>query len=120
MRGTVINLHRLGAIVRLTDGSLAAVPGDELASHRAAYEASLARRTPLELALVRGSGRPIVTLADGGPLPTDADPAFEARLSAYLKATEEWAPPDRPPPAERHFIRKKRRAKIFEARPARP
>jgi hypothetical protein len=44
------------------------------------------------------------------------DPAFERRIAEYLKATEEWAPSDRPEPAERHFIRKKRRAAFFEAR----
>jgi hypothetical protein len=42
--------------------------------------------------------------------------AFEVQMNRYLKSTEEWAPPDRPAPAERHFIRKKRRAAFFEAR----
>ncbi len=46
----------------------------------------------------------------------EPDANFEDRLNAYLKSTEEWAPPDRPEPAERHFIRKKRRAAHFEAR----
>ncbi len=49
-------------------------------------------------------------------LPTRTDIAFEMRLGAYLRETEAWAPPDRPAPAERHFIRKKHRADVFEAR----
>jgi hypothetical protein len=44
------------------------------------------------------------------------DEAFEERMARYLKSTEEWAPPDAMPPAERHFLRKKRRAAYFEAR----
>jgi hypothetical protein len=52
--------------------------------------------------------------SESGALQIDA--AFEERMGAYLKETEAWAPPDRPPPAERHFIRKKRRAAFFEAR----
>ena len=54
----------------------------------------------------------------GGPIIglMDNDAAFERRIGDYLRATQEWAPPDRPEPAERHFIRKKRRAALFEAR----
>jgi hypothetical protein len=49
-------------------------------------------------------------------LPTRTDIAFEMRLGAYLRETEAWSPRDQPAPAERHFIRKKHRAGIFEAR----
>jgi hypothetical protein len=125
MRGTVINIHFHGALVRLEDGALAAVPPAELAANRAIYAASLDRRTPLDLEVDAGGRRPVVTLAGGtvpaaeavpDPGPRLVDPAFEERIGAYLKETEAWAPPDRPEPAERHFIRKKRRAAIFEAR----
>ena len=34
------------------------------------------------------------------------------------RASQEWAPADRPEPADRHFIRKNRRAALFEARNA--
>ncbi len=125
--GIVINIHFHGATVRLEDGSLAAVPAAELAAHRPAYVSSCASRTPLELVLDRRARHPSVTLAGGGdaapevqrsPAPRLTDAAFELRIAEYLKATEEWAPPDRPEPAERHFIRKKRRAAFFEARNA--
>jgi hypothetical protein len=125
MRGTVINIHLHGALVRLEDGSLASVPPVELAANAATYAASLARRESIEL-LVDDRGRhPVVALVASATkavpvAPTDAprlvDEAFEQRIGAYLKETEAWAPPDRPQPAERHFIRKKRRTAIFEAR----
>jgi len=122
VRGTVINIHYHGATVRLEDGTLAAVSGAELAENRPAYVASLQRRTPLTLALDGRGRHPLVALprtfhveATEPALPL-SDQAFEARMDEYLKSTHEWAPPDRPPPAERHFIRKKRRARIFEAR----
>ncbi len=121
MRGIVINIHSSGALVRLEDGTLAAVTNAELAAHRPTYTGSHARRTPLDF-LVNDAGRHrVVTLEATAPAekpaaPTLVDPGFEERIGAYLKETEAWAPPDRPAPAERHFIRKKRRAAFFEAR----
>ena len=120
VRGIVINVHELGATVRLDDGSFAAVVASELAANRPAYVRSLQHRDALELSLEPRGRHPVVALAPEQPEPRAGvrlvDPAFEDRIAAYLKATEEWAPPDRPPPAERHFIRKKRRAAYFEAR----
>jgi len=128
VRGTVINIHHHGATVRLEDGSLATVPALELIANRAAYAGSLAKRKPLELAVDRQGRHGIAALAvDPAPVTirpaaSDAQPgaffdeAFEARMGAYLKATQEWAPADQAPPAERHFIRKKRRGRLFEAR----
>ncbi len=108
--------------MRLEDGSLASVTAAELSAHRATFTASLEQRAVLALALARRGRHPTVTLAAGheplpsSPAPFSMDRAFEDRLTAYLKETEAWAPADRPPPAERHFIRKKRRAALFEAR----
>ncbi|MGP6158229.1 MAG: hypothetical protein ACLPYS_12125, partial [Vulcanimicrobiaceae bacterium] len=101
----MINIHRLGATVRLEDGSLASVTATELAAHRATFTASLEQRAVLGLA-VMGRGRyPTVVLAPNHePIATSSAPllsdrAFEERLTAYLKETEAWAPADRPPPA---------------------
>jgi hypothetical protein len=126
VRGTVINIHHHGATVRLDDGTLAAVPAAELALHRSAYEESLAARIPLELILDSSRRHATVVLEGAAAAPPAQTPppaapqivdaAFETQINAYLKSTEAWAPPDRPPPAERHFIRKKRREAIFEAR----
>jgi hypothetical protein len=102
------------------------VPSGETSAHRVLLSASLTRREPVTL-IVETHGRRraafVVPPLAGGDvqqaLPTAAslhDSAFEEQMRRYLKATEEWAPPDRPAPAERHFIRKKRRAAHFEAR----
>jgi len=124
-RGRVINIHLLGATVRLEDGTLAAVPADELAAHRPAFVASCEQRSWLALDIEHRGRYPRALLARGssrdesppaGVENRSPDAVFEERMGAYLKATEEWAPPDRPAPAERHFIRKKRRAALFEAR----
>ncbi|MDQ2858296.1 MAG: hypothetical protein M3R53_06550 [Candidatus Eremiobacteraeota bacterium] len=125
VRGTVINIHELGATVRLVDGTLAAVAARELASNRPAYIKSRDGRTELEFSLdVRGRhavlslSQPRVAEAPA-PEPVASlttDIAFEEQIEAYLKETQEWAPVDRPEPSERHFIRKKRRAALFEAR----
>ena len=122
VRGTVINIHHHGATVRLEDGSLAAVAAAELAAHRTAYEGSLAGKAPLEL-IADGSRKHAVVVLERIPtpevpaaIPHLLDAAFETQINAYLKSTEEWAPRDQAAPAERHFIRKKRREAIFEAR----
>ena len=117
----VISVHQLGATVRLDDGTLAAVPESELSANRPALVRSLKEREALAFDLERASRHAIAYLRrDPGAAPV-AGPrlrelVFEKQMAAYLKSTEEWAPPDRPEPAERHFIRKKRRAAFFEAR----
>ncbi|MBC5809633.1 MAG: hypothetical protein GIW95_02065 [Candidatus Eremiobacteraeota bacterium] len=122
-QGVVISVHHFGAMARLEDGTLAAISPGELAAHRPTFVRSLQRRELLAFHLERSGKRAAVRLADAPPstLPPPSSPGFgdavfEARMNAYLKSTEEWAPADRPPPAERHFIRKKRRAAFFEAR----
>lgn len=109
--------------MRLADGTLATITEPELQAHRPTYASHHARREPVAFLVERSGRHATVTLEPRPSAPTDArdaafaDIAFEAKIGAYLKATEEWAPPDRPAPAERHFIRKKRRARDFEARP---
>jgi len=118
----VINIHTHGATVRLADGTLAAVSSEEFAANRAAYVAAHAKRGELQLVVDRRGRHASAAFPGGAPVaPVSAgalevDATFEDRLGAYLKATQEWAPADRPDPAERHFIRKKRRAAFFEAR----
>ncbi len=120
VRGTVINVHALGATVRLEDGRLMAVPISDVNANRAAYTRALeARSTTLPFDLLGRSLMLAKTRIDelpsapSGPAPILSDPAFEAQLNEYLKSTEEWAPPDRPQPFERHLFRKKQRAKNF-------
>jgi hypothetical protein len=122
-RGTVICVHRLGATVRLEDGSLAAVPASEVAAHQGALTASLRRREAIPLVLEVRGRRKTAFIARAQPAAPPATPVlfshdslFEEQMRRYLKATEEWAPPDRPEPAQRHLVRKRRRAAYFEAR----
>jgi hypothetical protein len=127
-------VHEYGATARLEDGTLAAISAAEYAAHRATYAASRDGRKPIELSVTRLGRHASATLIRAAALhtddileqepsaqareelPTHTNIAFEMRLGAYLRETEAWAPPDRPAPAERHFIRKKRRSDVFEAR----
>ena len=118
--GIVINMHALGATVRLDDGRLVSAGAADVARHRAAYGRSLERRTPLTFVL---RGVRAVTLSESPDAAVAAqaaeravlsDEAFELQLAAYLKETENWSPPDRPAPIERHLFRKKQRAKAFK------
>jgi hypothetical protein len=119
VRGTVINVHALGATVRLEDGRLMAVPIGDVNANRAAYTRALDARgitLPFDLSgrsLMLAKTRADEPIVRASPAPVLNDPAFEAQMNEYLKSTEEWAPPDRPQPFERHLFRKKQRAKIF-------
>ncbi len=129
LNGTVINVHALGAIVRLDDGELVAAPFADVLAHRSAYLASLERRRPVRFERTSeqdAARRPTLRLVpDDEPSdraasePTAApivlhDDAFESRMSEYLRSTQEWAPADEAEPADRHFLRKKRRAAQFK------
>jgi hypothetical protein len=109
--GIVINLNAYGATVRLESGELASAPASDVEAHRADYQRSLLNRKRLTFDLRSDGRRPSVILA---PVLRDED--FEARIASYLKSTEEWDAPDGVPAAERHFLRKKRRAALFESR----
>jgi hypothetical protein len=128
--GTIINVHNLGATVRLEDGTLGAIPAPEVAANRTTLVRAMNKRERVALrGAVLGRHRAFYLAEPGVPesgveaseaprpfVPRLVDAEFERQLSDYLKSTEDWAPTDRPPPAERHFIRKKRRSVRFEAR----
>ena len=69
------------------------------------------RRKRLAFEVRRTGRRCAVSLA-----PQIRDDDLEEQIAAYLKSTEEWEPSEGPPAAERHFLRKKRRAALFEAK----
>ena len=120
VRGSVINVHNLGATVRLEDGRLVAAPIGDVNKNRATYTRALERKeTTLPFDLM---GRMVVIaqtrvdeVAPTSDAPALTDPSFEAQIAAYLKSTEAWAPFDRPQPFERHLVRKRQRAKLFGA-----
>ena len=109
--GIVINLNAYGATVRLDDGDLATASPTDVETHRDQYQRSLIRRKRLAFEVRRHGRRCAVSLA-----PQLHDETLEEQIAAYLKSTEEWEPSDGLPAAERHFLRKKRRAALFESR----
>ena len=109
--GIVINLNTYGATVRLDDGDLAAASAADVESHRDQYQRSLTARKRLAFEIRRQGRRCAVSLA-----PQIRDDKLEEQIASYLKSTEEWEPADGPPAAERHFLRKKRRAALFESK----
>jgi hypothetical protein len=119
VRGSVINVHALGATVRLESGKLVAVPLLDVTKNRATYTRAVGQKTTLPFDLDGRSVRLATTRVDEPIVPTatsnaaTADPGFEAQIAAYLKQTESWAPADRPEPFERHLFRKRERAKQF-------
>lgn len=110
-RGIVININAYGATVRLHDGRLASVPLVDLEKHRAAYDRAFTGRKTLEFMIQAGGRHTQAHLA-----PQIRDEQFEEQIANYLKMTEEWEKPDAPPAHERHFLRKKKRAALFESR----
>lgn len=109
--GIVINLNTYGATVRLDDGDLATASASDVESHRDQYQRSLTGRKRLAFEVRREGRRCAVSLA-----PQIRDDKLEEQIASYLKSTEEWEPADGPPAAERHFLRKKRRAALFESK----
>ncbi len=119
VRGSVINVHALGATVRLESGKLVSVPLIDVNKNRAAYTRACGAKTTLPFDLDGRAVRLATTRVDEPIEPTstttaaESDLGFEAQMTAYLKQTETWAPPDRPEPFERHLFRKRQRAKQF-------
>ena len=116
VRGSVINVHALGAAVRLEDGRLVSLV--VVNKNRASFTRALGTKTTLPFDLDGRSVRLATTRVDEPIVPTSTttvveDPGFEAQIAAYLKQTESWAPGDGPPPLERHLFRKRTRAKHF-------
>ena len=112
-RGIVINVNAFGAAVRLDDGRLASAPAADVEKHRGYYDRGVLTRKPMEFLLQSQDRRPLVLLA-----PQLRDEEFESQIAGYLKSTQEWEDPELPPAHERHFLRKKRRAALFESRHA--
>lgn len=118
VRGNVINVHAMGAAVRLEDGRLVSVPLGDVNKNRASYTRALGHKETLPFDLDGRAVRLATTRVDEPIEPTSTspvveDPGFEAQIAAYLKQSESWAPADGLPPLERHLFRKRTRAKQF-------
>jgi len=111
IRGSVINVNAYGATVRLENGELASASAGDVEAHRAAYERALTGKKELQFLLQRTARRSGDILA-----PQLRDEHFEEQIAEYLKMTEEWENTEGPPAHETHFLRKKKRAALFESR----
>ncbi|HET9097005.1 MAG TPA: hypothetical protein VFN37_10110 [Candidatus Baltobacteraceae bacterium] len=111
--GVVLNVNAYGATVRLQDGRLASAPAADVEKHRGYYDRGVLTRKPMAFIVQASERRPLVLLA-----PQLRDEQLEAQITGYLKSTQEWEAPEQPPAHERHFLRKKRRAALFESRHA--
>ncbi len=110
--GFVINLNAFGATVRLEGGELASAPQGDVEAHRAAYERAVSGHKSLAFIRHAGSRRPLVTLA-----PQIDEPELDEAISEYFKSTQDWETDAEGVPAhERHFLRKKKRAALFESK----
>ena len=127
VRGTVINVHMFGATVRLENGDVASVPIADVNANRATYTRAVAERTDLPFDAHQGVRHKILVLAKtrvdepidpSTPPPIINDEHLEDQIANYLKDTQEWERDDAPPMHERHFLRKKRRAAVYESRHA--
>lgn len=109
--GVVINLNAFGATIRLDDGRLASAPPADVEKHRGNYDRAVLNRKALAFVVRDGGRHPMAMLA-----PQLHDEQLEMQIAGYLKTTQEWENPELPPAHERHFLRKKRRAALFESR----
>ncbi|MDP9016870.1 MAG: hypothetical protein M3N19_00930 [Candidatus Eremiobacteraeota bacterium] len=125
VRGTVINVHMFGATVRLENGAVASAPIADVNHNRATYTRALAERTELPFDAHAGVRHKILVLAKtridepidpSSKPPVINDEHLEEQIASYLKETQEWEQEDAPASHERHFLRKKRRAAVFESR----
>jgi hypothetical protein len=108
--GFVINVNAYGATVRLESGELASAPAGDVEAHRVDYDRGMSAREALAFVLHPGSRRPMVTI-----VPRIAEPELDAQIAQYLESTQEWEnDADGVPAHERHFLQKKKRARLFE------
>lgn len=110
--GFVINVNAYGATVRLESGELASAPAGDVEAHHSEYERGLTGRKRLMFMVHPGERRPMVTIA-----PQIHDEELDEQIAHYLRSTEEWdANEQGVPSAERHFLKKKKRAALFESK----
>ncbi|MBV8638580.1 MAG: hypothetical protein JO322_10875 [Candidatus Eremiobacteraeota bacterium] len=110
--GLVINLNAYGATVRLESGELASAPAGDVEAHRTQYERSISGRKSIPFVRHPGSRRPMVTIA-----PQIEEPELDEQIAEYFKSTESWETDEEGRPAhERHFLRKKKRAALFQSK----
>ena len=86
VRGSVINVHALGAAVRLEDGRLVAVPLVDVNKNRASYTRALGQKTTLPFDLEGRSVRLATTRVDEPIVPTSTKGTETRRPSSSRTA----------------------------------
>lgn len=110
--GLVINVNAYGATVRLETGELASAPAGDVEAHHLDYERSLTGRKRLLFQVHPSEKRPMVTI-----VPQIHDEKLDEQIAEYLESTHEWDTNDEGVPlADRHFLKKKKRAALFESK----
>ena len=110
--GLVINVNAYGATVRLDSGELASAPAGDVETHRGEYERSVSGRKSIAFIKHPGGRRPMVTVA-----PQIEEPELDQQIAEYFKSTESWETDEEGRPAhERHFLRKKKRASLYQSK----
>ncbi len=110
--GFVINVNAYGATVRLESGELASAPAGDVEAHRLEYERGITAHKRLMFVRHPGERRPMVTIA-----PQIRDEVLDEQIAQYMRSTETWdADADGVPSAERHFLKKKKRAALYESK----
>lgn len=79
-RGSVVQIHAYGAIVRLDGGDLASMSQEEVGAHRALLERSIQVDQPLEFVVTKRLGRLEARL-----IPVQRDERFEEQLAQFLE-----------------------------------
>ncbi len=90
VRGSVINVHGLGATVRLEDGRLVAAPIGDVNKNRAAYTRAAEHKDvtlPFDLVgkMVVIAQTRVDEVAPTSEAPALTDPSFEAQIAQYLE-----------------------------------
>ncbi len=110
--GCVINVNAYGATVRLESGELASAPAGDVETHRAEYERGMSTHMSIAFVMHPGGRHRMVTIA-----PRIDEPELDEQIARYLESTAEWEnDADGIPAHERHFLRKKKRAALFESK----
>ncbi|HUY11512.1 MAG TPA: hypothetical protein VMV73_04530 [Candidatus Dormibacteraeota bacterium] len=98
-RGTVVQIHAYGALVRLESGDLASMSAGEVGAHRARLERSIQVGEALEFVVTQRLRRLEVRL-----IPVQRDEKFEEQIARFLQSSDETG---ESAPKRRPFVRRK-------------
>lgn len=104
----MVQIHALGALVRLENGELASINENEVAAYRTLLEHAMQSEREIELAVFSRNRR-----LEARVIPLQRDEAFEEQLLRFHQGDESADAehdPANPPTRRRRFVPKKRDA----------